>query len=277
MIILSHFQAKELLAARRKGETTLLSSTDLNMTRSAARLEAAGVCFGDVLVDWPSLERIAKDENGCYVVDNDCRKLTGYSEMYKRAYSLFPTDSAPALLLSGVTMHRIKGIGPVEDTERKIRSIAPVTGLVLDTATGLGYTAIAAARTADQVTTIELDPEVLELARRNPWSRELFANTKIKQLIGASDELIRTLEGESFHRIIHDPPMISLAGDLYSSNFYGELFRVLRPGGKLFHYIGDPESPGGRTTTQGVMRRLPKVGFKRVTAQPDAFGVVAMK
>jgi predicted methyltransferase len=278
MIILSHIQAAKLLTARRKHDLRLLSSPDLGITQAEATLSADGVRFdGGELVEWPAVERVAKDENGCFTIThNECRKLVAYSEVHKRAYSLFPTASAPALMLSGVTMHRIKGIGPVEDTERKISTIAPVTGMVLDTATGLGYTAIAAARTAERVTTIELDPEVIELARMNPWSRELFDNARINQLVGDCVVLIRSLPDQSFHRILHDPPMITLAGDLYATDFYRQLYRVLRPGGRLFHYIGDPESPGGRTTTQGVMRRLPTVGFKRVTACPEAFGVTAV-
>jgi predicted methyltransferase len=279
MIILSHFQTTGLLAARQAGERTATTSFDLGVTRSNATLDSSGVHFANgEVADWPSVERIAKDENGCFVLDaQGCRKLVGYSEANKRAYSLMPTLRAPALLLSGVTMHRIKGIDPLEDTARKLRTIEPLTGSVLDTATGLGYTAIAAARTAEQVTSIELDPEVLDLARSNPWSQALFEDPKIKQLMGDSSDLIRAFSDQSFHRILHDPPMISLAGDLYSTEFYRELFRVLRPGGRLFHYIGDPDSPGGRTTTQGVMRRLPMVGFKRVIQRPEAFGIVAQK
>src|SRR5438128_7660937 len=101
-----------------------------------------------------------------------------------------PTERAPTMLLSGIPMHRIKGIDPHEDTLRKIRAVAPVSGRVLDTATGLGYTAIEAARTAAEVVTIEIDPTVLEVARRNPLSRSLFSSPRIRQLIGDSVEAV---------------------------------------------------------------------------------------
>ena len=56
---------------------------------------------------------------------------------------------------------------------------------------------------------------------------------------------------EVFTRVIHDPPVISLAGDLYSTDFYRELLRVMRNQARLFHYIGDPQSKSGRNTTGG--------------------------
>jgi len=104
---------------------------------------------------------------------------------------------------------------------------------VLDTATGLGYTAIEAARTAEHVITIELDPAALEMARANPWSQALFTAPNIKQRIGDAFDVVETLKDETFHRIIHDPPAFSLAGHLYSTDFYRELYRVLRPGRRL--------------------------------------------
>jgi predicted methyltransferase len=89
--------------------------------------------------------------------------------------------------------------------------------------------------------------------------------------------VIETLEDGRFHRIIHDPPTFSLAGHLYSGDFYAEMYRVLKPGGKVFHYIGDPESKSGRRITAGVIRRLELVGFAHVKQAPRAFGVVAYK
>jgi predicted methyltransferase len=188
-----------------------------------------------------------------------------------------PTGRAPTLLISGIPMHRVKGIDPHRDTLQKIRTVAPITGRVLDTCTGLGYTAIEAAKTADQVVTIELDPTVLEVARLNPWSRQLFDQPKIQQIVGDAFDVIDTLGDGSFSRIIHDPPMFGLAGDLYSGHFYRDLFRVLQRKGRLFHYVGDLASRSGRNVVKGVSRRLGEAGFSRIVRKPQAFGVVAYK
>jgi predicted methyltransferase len=159
----------------------------------------------------------------------------------------------------------------------KIKAVKPLFGRILDTSTGLGYTAIEAAKSANSVITVELDPMVLELCWYNPWSRELFDNPKIEQRIGdVYDEVERFSDG-FFSHIIHDPPVMSLAGHLYSGEFYGELHRVLRPKGRLFHYIGDPGSKSGKSITRGVMNRLRQAGFKRVEPKPRAYGVVAYK
>ena len=174
-------------------------------------------------------------------------------------------------------MHRIKDTDPWTDSQTKIADLAPINGRILDTATGLGYTAILAARTAEEVVTIELDPAALKIAAMNPWSRELFTRTNIRQIIGDATELLPNLEDSSFTRILHDPPMVNIAGDLYGEAFYRELWRVLRRGGRLFHYIGDPQSASGRRTTAGVIRRLQSAGFTRVTRRPEAFGVLAQK
>ncbi len=165
----------------------------------------------------------------------------------------------------------------MQDTLKKIASITPVVGRVLDTATGLGYTAIEAAKTAEQVVTIELDPGAQEIARLNPWSQALFDNPKIVQIMGDAYEVVQTFEDESFARIIHDPPTFSLAGDLYSGAFYRQLYRILKRGGRLFHYIGDPNSKASGGVTKGALRRLQEAGFARVVRRPGAFGVVAYK
>jgi hypothetical protein len=174
-------------------------------------------------------------------------------------------------------MHRVKGIDPYEDTLLKLRTIAPVVGRVLDTATGLGYTAIEAARTAAEVVTVELDPGVLAVARLNPWSRPLFESKTVTQVIGNSVEVVEKYDDESFARVVHDPPTMSLAGELYSTSFYGQLHRVLKRGGRLHQYVGDPTSSHARRTNGGIVRRLRRAGFTRVQQRPEAFGLVAVK
>lgn len=278
-IILSHFQAQALLNARNKGLETTEISLDLGIKTVLVSLEPLGVqvISGQVL-SWEGVKSVADAKSSCFVIENgEATPIQFYSEATERLYSLYPTLGAPSMLISGIPMHRIKDTDPHQDTLEKIRTIKPVVGQVLDTATGLGYTAIQAARTAEHVTTIELNPAALQVCRLNPWSQELFDNPKITQLIGDSFDVVAEMESGRFTRVIHDPPAFSLAGDLYSGEFYVQLHRVMRNQSRLFHYIGDPESKSGRSITAGVIRRLEQVGFRQVRRAPQAFGVVAVK
>ena len=68
-----------------------------------------------------------------------------------------------------------------------------------------------------------------------------------------------------------------VAGDLYSGEMYRQLYRVLKRGGRLVHYIGDLDSTTGRVVAKGAVRRLQEAGFRRVLARREAFGVLALK
>jgi uncharacterized protein len=279
MVVLSHLQARQLIEARKSAQSVVMVSIDLNLTESEIRLQPEYALFptGESL-DWKSIEEISGNETACYYVENNAPKaIKGFSEFSGRFYGLMPTDSAPTMLISGIPMHRIKDTNPHQDTINKIKAIAPLKGDVLDTTTGLGYTAIEAAKTARHVTTIEIDPMAQEIARLNPWSQALFNNPKITQVIGDAFDEIKGFDAGSFSAIIHDPPMFSLAGDLYSLEFYQQAFRVLKHNGRIFHYIGDPQSKTGARVTKGVLRRLQEAGFTRVMRAPRAFGVVAYK
>ena len=275
-IVVSHFQARPLIEARDRGADVAQTSLDLGRTEVQVRLETDGVRMGAGIVPWDVIEEIAKSDTACFAIeDGEARKIQTFSEETGRVYTLYPTAGAPTMLVSGVPMHRIKGIDPLEDTRRKLSTIAPVVGRGLDTATGLGYTAMAAARSASSVLTVELDPAAQSMAKANPWSRELFEDERIERRYGDSFEVVREMADASFDRVIHDPPMFSLAGELYSLEFYRELQRVMAPGGRLFHYVGDPESHSGARVTRGVLRRLEEAGFRDVRRRPEAFGVSA--
>jgi predicted methyltransferase len=277
-VTLSAAAALALLAARGRQESHTRVSPDLNLSLADVELGEAVVFADGTAVAWPDVGAIAGDENGCYVCDaGGIAKVQLFSEETQRVYTLYPTSGAPTMLISGIPMHRIKGTDPHQDTLAKIRAAGPLTGRVLDTCTGLGYTALAAAGKGAHVTTVELDPTVHEIIRRNPWSCRLFVTPAITPLLGDVEEVITTFGDASFDAIIHDPPMFSLAGELYSLAFYRELLRVLRRGGRLFHYIGNPESKSGATVTRGAVRRLTEAGFRRVQERAQAFGVVALK
>ena len=278
-IILSYVQAEPLLKAKQQGIASMQISPDLGLSTVLVTLTSEGVVFpnGERL-DWQSIEKISKSEVNCFILeDNATRPVQVFSEYTNRVCSLMPTRGAPSMLIAGFVMHRIKDIDPMQDTARKISAISPIVGRVLDTATGLGYTAIEAAKTADEVVTIELDPGVLEIARLNPWSQALFYSPKIHQIMGDAYEVVQSFEDGSFARIIHDPPTFSLAGELYSGVFYQQLFRVLKRGGRLYHYIGDPNSKASGGVTKGALKRLQEAGFARVVRRPEAYGVVGYK
>ncbi len=278
-IVISHIQTRPLLAERHAIGRKIPCSLDLGLTKVDLTIQDEGVLLpsGDSL-GWEILADISEAENNCFMLHgNDLEKITRFSEQTDRVYGLMPTSAAPTLLVSGIPMHRIKDTTPDLDTLEKIKAIKPIHGHILDTSMGLGYTAIKAAKYADQITTIELEPVVEEIASINPWSHDLFINRKINRVIADSSHILPEFEDGTFSAIIHDPPVMSLAGDLYGFDYYQQLYRVLHSGGKLFHYIGDPNSHSGRNVTRGVVERLSRAGFYRVRRQPRAFGVVAYK
>lgn len=271
-------QARALLAARQDHAVSCDTTADLGCSAAPARLDDVGVMFAEgQSATWAALERIADDDNGCYeVVGDEIARIQQMSEWSGRLASLYPTAGPPALLLSGTLMHRIKGIHPGQDTERKLEPLGRLTGTrMLDTATGLGYTAIEAARSGARVTTVEWDPAVVQVQRRNPWSSRLFDCDAIERHEGDVTEVIKTFDAAAFDRILHDPPVFELAGDLYGGAFYRQLHRVLARGGRLFHYVGNLDSPSGRRVSRGAARRLQEAGFQQVQMLPGAFGISA--
>ena len=278
--ILSHYQAAPLLRSHALKARSAETSLDLARTTVTVDLTDDGVRLADgVMLAWPLLDSIARSENACFIVrDGEAEPVKRFSDETQRVDSLMPTPRAPTMLVSGFYMHRIKGTDPVADTAAKVAAISPVRGAVLDTTTGLGYTAIAAATAgAERVVTIELDATVLEICRANPWSAELFEDRRIEQRVGDAAEVIEELPSACFDRVLHDPPMFSLGGELYSAEFYRQLHRVLRPGGRLFHYVGNAASGSGQRVTRGVLQRLREAGFAQVVPRPEAFGVLAFK
>ena len=226
-----------------------------------------------------------------------------YSNTIDRVCALCPSDSvnpelAPTALIAGFSMHRFGlGVDPKEDTRRKIASLKPYKGnnlAVLDVCTGLAYTAIMASEleNVSSVTTIELDPTMTQICAMNPHSKGLFGRAKksedggeydeknniISQLYGNAFDVIQTLPDRAFDRIIHDPPTFALAGELYGEKFYSELFRVLKPSGRVYHYTGDPSSNvAGGGGVRGIVKRMKLVGFESVEIDQHAHGVVAAK
>ncbi|NPA47898.1 MAG: methyltransferase domain-containing protein [Thermococci archaeon] len=252
------------LDLRRTGRTWLIRRTD------------EGFVFPDgTVVDEDTMRAIAEDEGSVYFIRGGVYKAAIRAGHY---YKLVPTIP-PTIEIDGIRMHRTKGVDPGKDARMKVDAVAPKEGeTVLDTCMGLGYTAIEAARRGAYVITVERDENVLSLARINPWSRELFTGGRIQVIQGDVFEVVKRFKDRSFDAVVHDPPRFSLAGELYGRAFYSQLHRVLKPGGRLFHYVGNPGGRyRGKDLQKGVMERLREAGFRKVRRVREALGVVALR
>lgn len=188
-------------------------------------------------------------------------------------------NKAPTIEVSGIHMHRIVGTDPWSDALAKVNAARVFRGCtVLDTCTGLGYTAIASTlKGAREVYTFEVDEGVTWVASRNPWSHKLSSKA-IKTFRGNVVELVKALPNNYFHRVIHDPPRFTKStGDLYSSDFYRELFRVTRPRGIIFHYTGEPLKHSNISLIKGIKERLDEAGFRVTYFSERALGYIAVK
>ena len=258
-----------MLAARRRGESVLACSLDLD--RSETQVELGVDEWRWRGRGYPYLER--------------CRERTiyhwsgaGFEPVARFGTSLLklvPTDwGPPTFEIDGVKMLPTKLVSPYEDARRKVALIEPGGKRVLDTCAGLGYFAAWCLEGgASAVTSYEINPDVLWLRALNPWSPQGVGGLTV--VAGDISQTIGGLADASFGAILHDPPRFGLAGELYSQAFYDELARVLKPGGRLFHYTGTPNRvTSGRDVPQEVERRLRLAGF---TTRIDGDGVLAMR
>jgi len=261
--------AHSLLAAMAEGAEEVTCSLDLGLSRQKVGLTPDGAALASgVEIDAPALREVAGGRRGVFVFEDG--RLAPVRIAAEYFYKLIPTDEAPTIEISGIQMHRTTGTAPFGNAEASARTVVREGTDVLDTCGGLGYTAIAAARLgAARVVSVEADPNVWAIARQNPWSAEYFTSRVISLAEGDCSDFVRAQEEGSFDRVIHDPPRFSRAGELYGAEFYGQLARVLRRGGRLFHYTGEPYSRGrGRSFVAGVMKRLQAAGFSVRRAAP---------
>ena len=284
-VVLSYFQAAEIAKAILDRRDVVRVSLDLGLTASTVKIDHRSnlvIFLPEEKLTFDEVSKIASTETVCFVVEKGktaATKIQLFSADTNRFYKLFPTKDAPTAEISGIRMHRVQERSPWEDTEDKIKCVEPLSGMVLDTCCGLGYTAIAAAvsKKVERVYTFERDKNMVLLADYNPWSQPLFHDIKIKLSIDDSSTAIKYFGTGFFSAIIHDPPRMALSPELYSLEFYRQLFRVLQKGGKLYHYTGSPGEKRGINIVKGVVKRLKEAGFQNAAERKDVLGVVAAK
>jgi hypothetical protein len=267
-LLFDHTNLLKLKEAREQGRSTIQVSTDLGLRQVELDLTALNL-------DIRQVKKALKKERAIFLFeDGRLRQLSVYEDGY---YQLVVTGEAPTLEIDGIQMHRTSLVKPFEDSRQKAESSVRSGDIVLDTCGGLGYTSIWALRLgAVKVDSCEPNPSVRLLRSLNPWSAE-FLDDRIVSHQMTSQEFLQTADDDYYDSVLHDPPRFSLAGELYSGEYYNRLAEVIRPGGRLFHYTGDPYSKGRpRKFVEGVIRRLSEAGFQ-CSRREDILGVEAVK
>jgi len=274
--ILTFVGAKQILSSQKLGHSFALVSLDLGKSTEKVYLEKEGAVIREQKVAFLELKRVK--ENTLYTIEGSSLKsIDFFSQDTNIFYKLTPTKDWPTLTFSSVPMHRFKTISPKLSAELMVREISPITGVVLDTCCGLGYTSILESKTAEGVVVFEKDENVLRLAEYNPYSEELFTNKKIKLKQESVLEGIKLLKKDSFDRILHDPPTVSFGKELYSKEFYKELFRVLKPKGIIYHYCPNPGKTKGTEFFPSIIKHLKEVGFRNCEHHKESSGIRAIK
>jgi uncharacterized protein len=264
-----------LLAARAAGSSTVSCSLDLDRSISTVEL-----CADSWLWDgrqFPFLPS-CKDRTIYHWVDTAFQPVARYAGSLIK---LVPTEwGPPTFEIDGIKMLPTARFCPYADAERKVGLIAPRGKRILDTCGGLGYFAAWCLRgQAAHVDSYENNPDVHWLRSLNPWSPDhrgsLESRAALTLTTGDITEEIARLPGGSVDAILHDPPRISIAGELYSQVFYDQLARVLKRRGSLFHYTGTPNKlTTGRDVPNEVAARLRRAGF---SAELNGDGVLSVK
>jgi len=270
--LLTRSTAETLLTARDAGKTEWTGSLDLARSNSAVTLHADSWKHGGQSYPYPHK---LKDRTIYYW---DGEEFSAVSRFSGSLIKLVPTEwGAPTFEIDGIKMLPTSKASPFEDARRKVALVEPRGKVVLDTCGGLGYFAACCLEAGvARIQSFEKNADVLWLRQINPWSPDPD-DTGGRLLLGHADvsQAIAEIADASVDALLHDPPRFGIAGELYSQAFYDQLARVLRRGGRLFHYTGSPNKlTSDRDVPREVAKRLERAGFK---AQLALDGVLATR
>jgi predicted methyltransferase len=258
--LLTRQVAEDLLAARDAGAAAWTGSLDLGRSSDTVALLADGWRWREAHQPYPGK---LKDRTVYFL---DGAEFAPAARFAASLIKLVPTEwGAPTFEIDGIKMLPTAKASPLADAQRKVALVEPRGKLVLDTCGGLGYFAACCLEAGvARIQSFEKNADVLWLRTLNPWSPDPAASEERLQLEHADvAQAIKQLADASFDALLHDPPRFGIAGELYSQAFYGELARVLRRGGRLFHYTGSPNRlTSGRDVPREVARRLEQAGFR---------------
>ena len=266
--------AETLLAACAAGLAEWNGSLNLGRSNGSATLQENGWLWQGQHYPYPPK---LKDRT-IYYWDGD--EFAPVSRFSSSLIKLVPTEwGAPTFEIDGIKMLPTAKESPFDDARRKVALVEPRGKVLLDTCGGLGYFAACCLDAgAARIHSFEKNADVLWLRTLNPWSPdpdEPAYGGRLQLAHADVAQAITQIADASADALLHDPPRFGIAGELYSQVFYDQLARVLRRGGRLFHYTGSPNKlTSDRDVPREVARRLEKAGFK---AQLVLDGVMAVR
>lgn len=265
--------AGAMRSARDAGAATWQGSLDLGRSVEDVRFVDGHWTWRGSAFPWPDT---LKDRT-IYAFDGDV--WSAVSRYGRSLIKLVPTQwGTPTFEIDGIKMLVSARIAPMDDARQKVALVAPRGKVVLDTCGGLGYfAAVCLDAGVARIRSFEKNEDVLWLRTLNPWSPDPdspAAGGRLQLTHGDVSQAIVDIADASVDAVLHDPPRFGIAGELYSQVFYDHLARVLRKGGRLFHYTGAPNRlTSGRDVPREVARRLEKSGFRTELALDGVLGV----
>ncbi len=272
--LLTRVAADALLAACDAGADAWTGSLDLERSRDSVQLQPDAWHWRGQRYAYP----FALKDRTIYYWDGDA--FEPVSRFAGSLIKLVPTEwGAPTFEIDGIKMLPTAKESPFEDARRKVALVEPRGKVLLDTCGGLGYFAACCLEAGvTRIHSFEKNADVLWLRTLNPWSPDpdvATGNGRLQLTHADVSRVIVQMADASVDALLHDPPRFGIAGELYSQAFYDQLARVLRRGGRLFHYTGSPNKlTSGRDVPREVAKRLEKAGFK---AQLALDGVLALR
>lgn len=265
---------RALLAMRSTGTSSLSCSLDLGRSETIVAVQDEGWLFDGQLYPYPS---VCKDRTVYHWADGSFLPIARFSGSLIK---LVPTEwGAPTFEIDGIKMLPTAQVSPYADAERKVGLIQPQGKRILDTCGGLGYFgAWCLLGNALSVQSYEKNPDVIWLRSLNPWSPRHAGvpggDSRLVLTQGDIAEQVTMLPDASVDAVLHDPPRFGIAGELYSQVFYNHLARVLRRGGRMFHYTGTPNKlTSRRDVPNEVSTRLQRAGFSTELIGDGVFAI----
>lgn len=262
--LISPAVATALLTAMAQGEDRVMVTLNLGQSERSVDIVKNVVKIDSYEISAKKLEKIVKRGNVVFAVDEDGLypleiRDQGYVKMVPAEDGYGP----PTFEISGIKMHRTKDISPYDDARTKAEAVVRTNDTVLDTCGGFGYTALWARRVgASDVISVERNPDIVALRKYNPWSQDYLLDENIEKIAGNAAEEITQFDRGYFDSILHDPPRFSLAEELYGGEFLQNLITVLRSGGYLAFYTGEPyRASKGNNFVENLVKRLQKLGM----------------